>query len=244
MFDFLNDHGEEAILKRKDKEPQAVAPLDYYDDVEGGDSELDSSESEVESSESELDVDAKLSTKDQLDLLTNDTNYNSIPMTSAQKEKMILEPMKKLYNVGKQEEMAKYDMVWLDEVDELRESIETFNNLVTRLPVDTYHNKVTSLHIFQDWKNYVEKYKEHLTNMEPGKLFVKSTADGTPLQDKGLGTDGKEHEYTELYVDQLCTTPLVDYSYLYDDDGKLKLDPFTGRPLADRWDYWTDADFE
>ena len=241
LFDFLNDHGEEAILKRSENKEQAVAPLDYYD-VESGDSGLDSSESEVESSESELE--SELSTEDQLDLLTNDINYRSIPMTLAQKEKMILEPMKKLYNVGKQDEMAKYDMVWLDEVDELRDSIETFNNLVTRLPVDTYHNKVTSLHIFQDWRNYVEKYKEHLTNMEPGKLFVKSTADGSPLPDKGLGTDGKEHEYTELYVDQLCTTPLVDYSYLYDDDGKLKLDPFTGRPLADRWDYWTDSDFE
>lgn len=33
-------------------------------------------------------------------------------------------------------------------VDELRERIQTFNNLIVRLPVDTYTNKITSLHIF------------------------------------------------------------------------------------------------
>ena len=139
--------------------------------------------------------------------------------------------------------MQRYKMEDVD-VDELRESIETFNNLVTRLPIDTYHNKIASLHIFQDWKNYVQRAFDHLSSMEVGKLFVKSAVDGTPQELVGTGTDGKEHTYTEWYIDQLCTIPLVDYSYLYNADGSVKLDPSTNRPIGDRWDYWTEDDFK
>lgn len=43
---------------------------------------------------------------------------------------------------------------WFNDVTvpELKESIETFNTLIVRLPVDTPRNRITSLHIFQDWK--------------------------------------------------------------------------------------------
>lgn len=44
---------------------------------------------------------------------------------------------------------ARYDIDFGDiTVDELRIRIQTFNNLVVRLPVDTKHNKMASKHIF------------------------------------------------------------------------------------------------
>ena len=41
-------------------------------------------------------------------------------------------------------------------VDELGDSISTYNNLVVRLPVGTEKNKKISRHIFLDWKTYVD----------------------------------------------------------------------------------------
>ena len=59
----------------------------------------------------------------------------------------------------------------------------------------------------------------------------------------GEGTDGIDHPYTEYYIDSALQTPLIDYSYRYDDDGKLIIDEETGRPRYDRWDFWVEEDF-
>ena len=42
----------------------------------------------------------------------------------------------------------RFNLKYETTVDELRNRIQTFNNLIVRLPVDTYANKVASLHIF------------------------------------------------------------------------------------------------
>ena len=58
---------------------------------------------------------------------------------------------------------------------------------------------------------------------------------------KGLGSDFKVYEFDEYLVDEV---PLVDYSWLYDDD---PMNPYTdeeGNPIGDRWDYWTEEDFK
>lgn len=41
-------------------------------------------------------------------------------------------------------------------MDELRERLTTLNNLIVRLPITTYHNKLASRHIFKDWKRFVD----------------------------------------------------------------------------------------
>lgn len=43
---------------------------------------------------------------------------------------------------------SRFNLTYETTVDELRNRIQTFNNLIVRLPVDTYANKVASLHIF------------------------------------------------------------------------------------------------
>lgn len=43
---------------------------------------------------------------------------------------------------------SRFNLKYETTVDELRNRIQTFNNLIVRLPVDTYANKVASLHIF------------------------------------------------------------------------------------------------
>jgi hypothetical protein len=40
--------------------------------------------------------------------------------------------------------------------DDLRDRIATFNNLIVRLPLATTHNRIASLHIFKDWKAFVD----------------------------------------------------------------------------------------
>ena len=54
-------------------------------------------------------------------------------------------------------------------VPELKESIETFNTLIVRLPVDTPRNRITSLHIFQDWRTLFNESVKAL--IEKGELF-------------------------------------------------------------------------
>ena len=87
------------------------------------------------------------------------------------------------------------------------------------------------------------------TLVENEKLFVK-----VDVIDRGVGTDKDEfgvqkvHEYTEYYTDVGLRTPLVDYSKLYDvtkSDGPMfpYIDPLTGKPYGDRWDYWSEEDF-
>ena len=43
---------------------------------------------------------------------------------------------------------SRFNLTYETTVNELRNRIQTFNNLIVRLPVDTYANKVASLHIF------------------------------------------------------------------------------------------------
>ena len=43
---------------------------------------------------------------------------------------------------------SRFNLTYETTVDELRNRIQTLNNLIVRLPVDTYANKVASLHIF------------------------------------------------------------------------------------------------
>lgn len=56
----------------------------------------------------------------------------------------------------------------------------------------------------------------------------------------GIGTDGKEYEYTELYTDKMYHNPLVDYSYIVVETGEDGV----AKANHDRWDYWSVSDFE
>lgn len=95
-------------------------------------------------------------------------------------------------------------------VETLRERITTFNNLIVRLPVGPrQHNCIASKRIFQDWKAFVDGAKKHL--IENQELF-----EGNDVSE--LGTDGKEHKYKELYIDEAKTIPLIDYSYITRDE--------------------------
>lgn len=186
---------------------------------------------------------------------SQENDYAYVPLSDEIKKRIIYIPLHRMHDRGMDDEdteelkaeLAKYEQNYDIEVDELRESITTFNNLIVRLPVDTYHNKVASRHIFLDWKNYVDKACAKL--VENGKLFVK-----LGVVDRGVGTDKddfgvqKVHEFTEYYTDVGLREPLVDYSHLYDvtkADGAMfpYTDPLTGKPLGDRWDYWTEEDF-
>ena len=179
--------------------------------------------------------------------------YESIPLSQFSKEEYLDKTLNKLMCIGRNkteqdeidEERAKY-AISFDEVtvDVLRERIETFNNLIVRLPTDTYHNKMASRHIFQDWKAFVDGAVERLIKRK--ELFRKMHADGkTPIYETDYGTEviGKDisgneiyksHEYSELYVDDGFTTPLIDYSYCKDE---------FNRPIHDRWDFWSEDDF-
>ena len=43
---------------------------------------------------------------------------------------------------------SRFNLTYETTVDELRNRMQTFNNLIVRLQVDKYANKVASLHIF------------------------------------------------------------------------------------------------
>lgn len=108
---------------------------------------------------------------------------------------------------------------------------------MVRLPVDTKHNKMASKHIFKDWKAFVDGAVDYLVGME--KLFVGDD------ESQGLGTDGLLHGFKELYIDESKDIPLIDYSYICDgkDFEHPYIDEKTGKPVADRWDYWSESDF-
>ena len=122
--------------------------------------------------------------------------------------------------------------------DVLRERITTYNNLIVRLPVDSEHNCLASKRIFLDWKAFVDGAAREL--VERKKLFVKykpiepGEDEQQWLVESGRSTDGKVYPFTELYIDEDTTTPLVDYSYIVVQDGKANFD---------RWDYWSENDF-
>lgn len=118
--------------------------------------------------------------------------------------------------------------------DVLRERITTYNNLIVRLPVDSEHNCLASKRIFLDWKAFVDGAAREL--VERKKLFVYYNGEDESqwFVEYGRSTDGKNHPYTELYIDKEKKIPLVDYSYIKDEDGKVNFD---------RWDYWDEDDF-
>ena len=61
--------------------------------------------------------------------------------------------------------------------------------------------------------------------------------------DQDIATD-EPYTYTEYFIhEEGRAVPLVDYSYLYDENGNPLLDETTGRPIGDRWDYWSERDF-
>ena len=149
-----------------------------------------------------------------------------------------------------QERSDRYGISFADvTVDSLRDSITTFCNLVVRLPVDTKQNCATSKRIFQDWWAYFDGARHYLVEKESPELFVYYDPSRNQEWQKtnGYGSDMKEHQFTELYVDEARETPLVDYSWLYDvtqPDGPDR--PYRnddGKPVGDRWDYWTEDDF-
>ena len=185
--------------------------------------------------------------------------YNGIPIGKDSRENLVKKPLEEMYwenlTEGQKEQMGlnqykvSYDGVT---VDELRTSIETFNNLIVRLPPDPgnpdmmkdpYRFNVTSRHIFLDWKTFVDNSIEALIDKED--LHCMMTDDG-PKKERGIGTDGREHEYVEYYTDRtnMYHTPLVDYSYIElttttNEDGSR-----TTKANHDRWDYWTEDDFK
>lgn len=118
-------------------------------------------------------------------------------------------------------------------VDMLRDRITTFNNLIVRLPVDSESNCRTSRRIFQDWWEFFDGARHELVNRK--QLYVNYKPNSNEwLEEHGIGTNGKEYQYTELYIDEAKSTPLVDYSYIIVKDDKAN---------ADRWDYWRVEDF-
>ena len=168
-----------------------------------------------------------------------ETWFNNLNVSSSTKEtlKRVLE------NLEREDDTYKISFEDVT-VEQLRTRIQTFNNLIVRLPRNTPENKNTSLNIFLDWKAFVQGAAKELVKNE--KLFVRyqSGPDGNELHDEngepvwkietGLGTDGKMHQYTELYTDPIKKTKLVDYSYCTEN----------GKVIHDRFDYWSVDDFK
>ena len=127
-------------------------------------------------------------------------------------------------------------------VEEIKDAIETYNTLIVRLPIDTYHNKLASRHIFLDWKTFVDTSLDKL--VEKGMLTKSEDEKHGYGSDQTPGIDNP-YSYTEYYYtnEDGNEVPLVDYSYLYDKDGNQILDEETRKPIGDRWDYWTEGDF-
>lgn len=161
-----------------------------------------------------------------------------IGLTDNQKENLLKIPLDSIYGNKNEKKASSTDPFSDVTVEMLRERITTFNNLIVRLPVDSEHNCLASKRIFQDWKAFVDGAAKEL--VEHKKLFVKNKpiepGEDEPqwLIEYGIGTNGEKYPYTELYVDEAKTIPLVDYSYIVIKDGKANFD---------RWDYWDESDF-
>ena len=129
-------------------------------------------------------------------------------------------------------------------VEELRKRIKTFNNLIVRLPTGSSDEKIASRNIFMDWKKFVDDATKYLVKEEMLYVVYDVDGEGNRILDEdgepiwsiqyGLGTDGKQHPYTEVYTDPTRSTPLIDYSYCVDKNGKV---------IHDRFDYWSVDDF-
>lgn len=128
-------------------------------------------------------------------------------------------------------------------VDEIRERIQTYNNLIVRLPANPETNKfvLKSKHIWQDWKAFVDKSlawlvaeglrgrktndkgeyietEEEYANRPRLYVLYDPTADltsqfGNQKTFTCTATDGREYQFVEHYVDEGTKEPLVDYSY-------------------------------
>ena len=158
--------------------------------------------------------------------------YNRINLPSdSQRQNLVVQPLVEMYGDPDKRPQPKEDDFSDVTVKMLRERITTFNNLIVRLPVNSEHNCLASKHIFQDWKAFVDGAANYLK--DNGQL--------TFVSKKGLGSDLKEYEFNEYLVDGV---PLVDYSWLYDDDPMNPKRDEEGNPIGDRWDYWTEEDFK
>lgn len=107
-----------------------------------------------------------------------DQYLSKINLSESQKENLLIAPLKELMWIDLDEEQqeltSQYQISYEDvTVDDLRESIQTFNNLIVRLPTNTYRNNMVSRHIFQDWKEYVDRSTDSLA--ERGLLFFHTT---------------------------------------------------------------------
>lgn len=162
-----------------------------------------------------------------------DKYYTFIGLTDTQKENLVRQPLVEMYGDKDAKKDEKEDPLAGVTVDSLRESITTFNNLVVRLPVDSEHNCLVSKRIFQDWWEFFDRARHEL--VKRGELFVNYKPNSDEwLVEYGIGTNGEEYPYTELYIDKNKTIKLVDYSYIVITDEKANFD---------RWDYWTVDDF-
>jgi hypothetical protein len=95
-----------------------------------------------------------------------------------------------------------------------------------------------------DWKKFVDESVRYLVKEEMLYVVYEVDGEGNRILDEngepkwlveyGLGTDGKEHPFTEVYIDPTRSIPLVDYEYCKDADGNI---------IHDRFDYWTVDDF-
>lgn len=108
--------------------------------------------------------------------------YNLGGMSRSAKEERLKMPLNLMYGVY-EDELTEDELQRIEDrterygisfdditVEELRIRIQTFNNLIVRLPVDTKHNKMASKHIFRDWKAFVDGAVDYLVGME--ELFV------------------------------------------------------------------------
>lgn len=130
-------------------------------------------------------------------------------------------------------------------IDGLRERIETYNNLIVRLPTGTYTNNLISRNIFSDWKRFVERSLNYLVEEKHLLTVVKHDSEDDYTR---LGTDGKLYEYNEYYYtdENNKEVPLIDYDYRFkkDDEGNYEIGP-DGKwvVLYDRFDFWSTDDF-
>lgn len=98
-------------------------------------------------------------------------------VSNSSKDAKLREPLNLMYGVYEEylsddelqridDRAERYDINFDDiTVEELRIRIQTFNNLIVRLPVNTKHNKMASKHIFKDWKAFVDGAVDYLVGM-------------------------------------------------------------------------------
>ena len=160
-----------------------------------------------------------------------------IGLSDSQKENLVKKPLVEMYG-DKEEKKGEREDPFADvTVGNLRDSITTFLNLIVRLPVTSESNCRTSKRIFQDWQAFVDGALEYLCDPERGNELTKSSS-----MIQGIGSDEKTYNFYE-YTSKEDGKPLVDYSWLYESDPMHPYLDDKGKPIGDRWDYWTVDDF-